>query len=118
MLINQADKPPNGSYNGFCRFGSGRKNWIFDLDTANAMECYEQCKLRGDCVAFAYNLNFAGNDCDLYRGGPYTYGNGRKDTTCYVMPEGIFDRFLNMHYNFKPVIIFRKCLYLYIYSDK
>ena len=60
------------------------------------MDCYARCQSTDDCVAFAYYKNDDTN-CDFYRGGPYTYGNGRKDTTCYVMPEGIFHIFLHMH---------------------
>ena len=81
-----ADKLPNVYFSGFCRFGSGEYKFeFFRTDTASAVECYEQCRLKGDCVAFAY-VEDQKTDCYLYRGGTYTYGTDSKDATCYIMP--------------------------------
>ena len=56
-------------------------------NTADAEECYEKCKSTTGCVAFAYDTNNDNLDCDLYEDGPYTTGNGRADTTCYIVPR-------------------------------
>ena len=37
-----------------------------------------------ECVAFAYAPGEV-NNCDLYGNGPYTHGNGRDNTKCYIM---------------------------------
>lgn len=59
------------------------------VDTDDAEACYEECKSTTGCVAFAYETGKSSpfKDCDLYEDGPYTTGNGRDDTTCYVVPK-------------------------------
>ena len=74
--------------NGFCQYGAGNKDVITEIDTYDANGCYYQCKVTDGCVAFSYITNALYIDCALYRGGPYTKGNGRGLTTCYLMPIG------------------------------
>ena len=54
-------------------------------------QCYENCQAMASdgCVAFAYSPADS-EQCDLYRGGPYTYGTGDSGSTCYLMQIGIF----------------------------
>ena len=56
-----------------------------------AKQCYEKCQTMpiNDCVAFAYSPADS-RECDLYRGGPYTYGSGDFGSTCYIRPTGKF----------------------------
>ena len=107
------DFPVSDSYRGYCRFGyetEDKKDLIRELKTLNAKQCYKKCQRTKDCVAFAYQDNDAGKNCYLYRGGPYTHGKCRgayhivkgedttcyKDTTCYIVSSGKFNRFLFM----------------------
>ena len=50
----------------------------------NANDCHMKCKSTKTCTAFAVD-SFKG--CVLYRGGPYTKGDGYSGITCYIMPN-------------------------------
>ena len=95
-ICSVLDFPFSVSYSGYCRFESDKKDTIRELNTLNVRACYKECQSTKDCVAFAFDDDDTGNNCDLYRGGPYTYGNGREYTTCYIMPAGKFNRILCM----------------------
>ena len=74
------------SFSGWCRYGSGESNYQRDLGlTSSISKCQEECQISVGCVAFTYGEN---TDCDLWQGGPYTYGNGRPGYTCYIMQIG------------------------------
>ena len=87
------------AFDGYCRYGSDDKNWIKELDATNKHNCYEQCQTTDGCTAFAYESNGPHKDCDLYRGGPYTYGSGRMNTICYNMPTGNLTYSYSYYYN-------------------
>ena len=73
------------AFGGYCRYGSNERIGIKQVET-NRQNCYNQCKITDGCTAFAYDWSLS--YCDLYRGGPYTKGSRRKNTTCYTMPTG------------------------------
>ena len=83
------------SFIGFCKYGSGESNEITDVRTKTPLKCQEECEKTANCTAFSYNTNVIRN-CELYEGGPYTYGYNiydskgtKNDTTvkCYIMPS-------------------------------
>ena len=83
------------SFIGFCKYGSGESNEITDVRTKTTMKCQQECEKTANCTAFSFNTNVIRN-CELYEGGPYTYGyniydsKGTKNDTsvkCYIMPS-------------------------------
>ena len=80
------------SFYGYCRDGDKQKKLIYDIRTKSPLGCQERCETTKNCVAFSFNRNVRRN-CDLYEGGPYTYGwkfYGEKDKDlikCYLMPQ-------------------------------
>ena len=77
------------SFNGKCRYGSDERITLHSLHTTNDKECAKKCNDTSGCTAFSYEYNNDGEQCTLYRGGPYKHGNGRPNTKCYLMPKGI-----------------------------
>ena len=75
-------------FDGFCRKGDGSKDYIKDLQAKNVGSCYQTCKDTSGCVAFAFTPESTDN-CDLYRGGPYTRGSGRAGSQCFPLEPGI-----------------------------
>ena len=75
-------------FDGWCRYGSDNREWINGFEIKDDAECYEKCKATNDCVAFSFEYSNVDEPCNTYRGGPYTYGNGRSNTKCYIMPKG------------------------------
>ena len=76
------------TFNGYCRYGA--KKWgklNFSLTVDSVLGCYDLCRATDSCTAFSFKKAVKG--CSLFKGGPYTYGNGRHDVKCYVMPKGI-----------------------------
>ena len=53
---------------------------IHDTDVK---KCQQHCIGNTGCVAFSYSSG--SKTCNLYEGGPYTYGNGKRGTKCYIM---------------------------------
>ena len=51
----------------------------------NANACHQKCKGTNGCSAFAVD---AFKSCVLYRGGPYTKGDGYSGIRCYDMQIG------------------------------
>ena len=76
------------AFDGDCRYRPNNINRIKELGATNAQSCYEQCEITDGCTAFAYKSNAPNKDCNLYREGPYTFGSGRENQTCYIMPRG------------------------------
>ena len=79
------------SFGGWCRYGSDDRDQMTNSNVINAQECQQHCVDKRECVAFSYESNNA-ESCQLYKGGPYTYGSGRMNTTCYIM-QGKYDYF-------------------------
>lgn len=75
------------SFDGWCRYGSDAREFIGSVTSNEVSKCKEQCSSTNGCTAFAYTIE-ASNNCNLYRNGPYTYGNGKEKTTCYIMHSG------------------------------
>ena len=79
----------NVVFNGLCRYGSDKWERIKDVDTIGVDECKKNCLQLPSCSAYSYTENYVGNDCDLYSGGPYTYGKTVYDhSKCYVLNTG------------------------------
>ena len=80
---------PATSFTGRCLYGSNEKDVIDDTgyDAKNISSCEEFCLKHVDCVAFGYNKYSTIDNCDIYRGGPYTYGDGAWNHICYIMPQ-------------------------------
>ena len=59
---------------------------ITTTDENSLTACKEKCHEFDTCVAFAYESPKDPNNanCHTYEGGPYTKGNDRKHTTCYI----------------------------------
>ena len=71
-------------FDGLCRDGSGKRDWLNAITKKAASECWEECDVTSGCVAFSYKTEGEIN-CYLYQKGPYTHGTGKKNTKCYVM---------------------------------
>ena len=83
------------SFEGLCRYGNNNYDLIGGVSATSAAQCYEKCKANSnnECVAFAYSASLLYSlSCNLYRGGPYKYGDDTTTVgnTCYVMRIGIF----------------------------
>ena len=76
------------SFAGRCRYNSNQHDFIKNLVSTSASKCHVQCQITHNCVAFAFSPKLTGKECDLYEGGPYTIGNGRSGSTCYIMSPG------------------------------
>ena len=83
------------SFIGFCRWGDNKYDTITDVRTKTPLICQRECEKTENCTAFSYNTNVIRN-CELYQGGPYTYGRniydskGTKNDTsvkCHLMPQ-------------------------------
>ena len=77
---------PTSYFGGFCRYGSDNSEnmEMQGITVNNPQKCQQYCMGNTGCVAFSYT-NGTTKNCNLYKGGPYTYGNGKRDTTCYSM---------------------------------
>jgi len=83
--------PPPMVGNGWCRDGQGKYDTINPIPEvsqglATAKKCYEICKSKSGCTAFAFRKT--SKKCNLYKGGPYTSTSSNKrhqDATCYKM---------------------------------
>ena len=82
-------------FDGKCSFGTNYRDFMYeespDIDVITVQNCYDQCKVTDGCTAFDYDANVM--DCDLYSGGPYTYGDrnanlNRENKKCYTMSKG------------------------------
>ena len=76
-------------FDGYCRYGDAKSHWIKVATAINLVSCYETCQKTDDCVAFSYSIDSKDN-CNLYKGGPYTYGSDHPISKCYIMPLGNF----------------------------
>ena len=75
-------------YEGWCRFGSDYREWMKGLSTKSDVKCYEICQTTNGCSAFSFEYNNVEEPCNIYTNGPYTYGSGRANTKCYILPKG------------------------------
>ena len=99
------------SFDGRCQDRSNGYNLIKTIFALSSLVlCKENCQAISDCAAVDYSSD---NDCNLYRGGPYTHGVDRNwDTECHLV-----DGILGGLRKFIPMIILRIQLheiYLYI----
>ena len=81
-------------YEGWCRFGSDYREWMKGLSTKSDVKCYEKCQTTNGCSAFSFEYNNVEEPCNIYTNGPYTYGSGRANTKCYILPKGDHPIFL------------------------
>jgi len=78
---------------GFCRYGDNQNEHLsanaITVQTGNneskEESCKQQCESYVNCTAYAFTSE--SSYCDLYQGGPYTYGSGRAGTTCNILPD-------------------------------
>ena len=56
--------------------------------TNNDVKCYEICQNTKGCSAFSFEYSAVDEPCNTYTDGPYTYGNDRVNTKCYILPNG------------------------------
>ena len=81
------------SYQGYCQDARGIIGASLVYDRSYGIYDVEQCAVKCStdtmygCVAFAYKA--PNKYCGLFRGGPYTTGDGNPDITCYLMEGGI-----------------------------
>ena len=59
------------------------------VSAQDCTECEEKCRKMSMCVAFSLDLPTVNDNCNLYKGGPYTHGNGKTGTLCYILPENV-----------------------------
>ena len=87
FLINPLGLGSLVSYDGWCRYGPGKRSWMGAYIVKKALECQQYCIDNTGCVAFTFIVDDCKycENCYLYRGGPYTYGNGKAGHTCYIM---------------------------------
>lgn len=69
-------------FTGLCRYGSNDVDSLGTFSNINANACRQKCKGTNGCTAFAVDSVLS---CVLYRGGPYTKGDGYSGITCYIM---------------------------------
>ena len=82
-------------FKGLCRYGYYREHLFYSIFAPGAKKCHDVCKMTSSCVAFTFETSVIKmqkqySNCYLYKGGPYTFGNGEIGMTCYVVPKGIF----------------------------
>lgn len=89
---------PTTNFTGYCRYGNpSESKWSkidFGITATSAEDCFEKCQNYGKesienelCTAFSFEPKQSEN-CDLYRDGPYTYGDDNPKVACYVMSNG------------------------------
>ena len=72
------------TFDGYCRYGSGESDSIKLKGKDSVSTCQKECAALSDCTAFVYR-NYD-QSCFLYRNGPYTYGDYKINTKCFLMP--------------------------------
>ena len=74
-------------HRGYCRYGKDRSSLIKQDATVSALKCHQDCQASYACVAFSFSTDLQ-RGCVLYGGGPYTHGNGRQNSKCYIVYSG------------------------------
>ena len=81
------------TYDGWCRNGVDSETFSggTGTDENSVTKCKRKCYRNMECVAFSYETpkDSSWFNCKLYKGGPYTHGNGRRNTTCYILQQGL-----------------------------
>ena len=72
------------TFDGYCRYGSGESDSIKLKGKDSVSTCQKECAALSNCTAFVYR-NYD-QSCFLYRNGPYTYGDYKINTKCFLMP--------------------------------
>ena len=75
-------------FDGWCRYGSDNRDWMNGYAIKNDILCHQKCQNTTGCSAFSFEYNDVEEPCNIYAGGPYTYGNGRVNTKCHTIPKG------------------------------
>ena len=75
-------------FDGWCRYGSDNREWTMGYAIKNDILCYQKCQNTTGCSAFSFEYSDVEEPCNIYAGGPYTYGNGRVNTKCHTIPKG------------------------------
>ena len=88
-------------FDGWCRYGSDNREWMNGYAIKNDILCHQKCLNTTGCSAFSFEYNDVEEPCNIYSGGPYTYGNGRVNTKCHTIPKGQYRI---------------PCIYIYIYT--
>jgi len=73
---------------GFCRYGDNENENLDGkalVDGTGKGGCKQQCQTTVDCTAYAFTSE--NSHCDLYKGGPYTYGSGAHGVTCSILQD-------------------------------
>ena len=73
------------TFDGYCRYGSGESDSIKLKGKDSVSTCQKECAALSNCTAFVYR-NYD-HSCFLYRNGPYTYGDYKINTKCFLMPD-------------------------------
>jgi len=89
-LSVKTSSPDDSVYvgSGWCRYGSEADIWdlISFIYADHEATCERECRYKKSCTAYAFEPG-ASAGCNLYRGGPYTHGDGRNGTVCYRLRE-------------------------------
>ena len=67
---------------GLCKYESSMVDLISTSTNINPNSCHIKCKNTNGCTAFAVDDFMS---CVLYKGGPYTKGDGFFGIRCYAM---------------------------------
>ena len=81
------------TYDGWCTYdGDDGWNVLKETDENSLKKCKAKCYGNEECVAFSYEspTHPQKYNCQVYKGGPYTAGTGRPNTTCYILEQGMF----------------------------
>ena len=103
-------------FDGWCRYGSDNREWMNGFAIKNDILCHQKCLNTTGCSAFSFEYNDVEEPCNIYSGGPYTYGNGRINTKCHTIPKGqyripfiyIHQREMKLLFMFELSILFVK----------
>ena len=98
-------KTTTKALDGWCRYGNNDTDWMQELVVADVDACRQACRSQQDCTAYSWEEGDSTSPCDLYRGGPYTHGNGRANTTCYILPATITNASVSEMHHFHRIAI-------------
>ena len=94
-------------FDGWCRYGSDNREWTNGYAIENDILCYQKCQNTTGCSAFSFEYNDVEEPCNIYAGGPYTYGNGRVNTKCHTIPKGQYRNSCIYAYKIKVLLMLK-----------
>ena len=76
------------SYDGWCGTGDNTDVIIGQTEKDSYSACENKCYEYDECTAFSYETTADPKyyNCQIYKGGPYTHGDGKTNTKCYIRP--------------------------------